>query len=373
MYTINTIYYKGCAGVYMNIFELLRVTAERKASDLHISVGVPPICRIDGRLVPVHDKILKPEDTDGFVQEILTPHQLKYLKERGEIDLSISAHGHYRFRMNAYRQRGSYSIAFRLVSSEILSFEALGIPHVAETLCTKMRGLVLVTGPTGSGKSTTLATMIDKINRERDCHIITLEEPIEYLHKHKKSIVHQREIGSDSNSYSNALRACLRQDPDVILIGEMRDLETISIALTAAETGHLVLSTLHTSGADKSIDRIIDVFPPHQQQQVKFQMSTALQGIISQQLIPTVKGDSRAAAVEVMITTPAIKNLIREGKTHQIKGIIETGVKYGMKSMDASLLELYRRGKISLENTLNYAVDQEHVRNLLSSSYEIVS
>jgi twitching motility protein PilT len=248
----------------------------------------------------------------------------------------------------------------------IKDFKALGLPPVLEDLCSLNRGLILITGPTGAGKTTTLAAMVDWINSNRDCHIVTLEDPIEYVHEHKRSIVNQREIGYDSLSYANALRAVLRQDPDVILIGEMRDLDSISIALTAAETGHLVLSTLHTIGASKTIDRIIDVFPPFQQQQIRTQLSMVLQAVISQQLIPTVDGRDRALATEIMITTPAIKNLIRDNKIHQISNVIQTSGKLFMKSMDASLLDLVRENRISIENALAYASDPEYMKRMLS-------
>ena len=257
-------------------------------------------------------------------------------------------------------------MALRVVASEIPEPDKLGIPKAVIDLYSKTRGLILVTGPTGSGKSTTLASLINIINREREAHILTLEDPIEYLHKHRKSIVNQREIGSDTKSYANALRAALRQDPDVILVGEMRDLETISIAITAAETGHLVLSTLHTIGAAKTIDRIIDVFPPYQQQQIRVQMSSVLQAVISQQLIKRKNLEGRVAAIEVMLATPAISNLIREGKTHQINSIIQTGAKYGMQTMDNAILQLYREGKISRESAIIYAVDTEYVNKMLS-------
>lgn len=353
--------------MFMDIFDLLRKTSDLKASDLHIAAGIPPACRINGRLVHIDNTPLQPEDIESYVKAIVTLEQLSELVNTGELDMSLSVNGHYRFRINIFRQRGCYSMAFRLLNTDILDFAHLGLPPVVEELSKKTRGLILVTGPTGTGKSTTLAAMIDWINRNRDCHIITLEEPIEYLHKHQKSIVNQREIGSDSLSYANALRAVLRQDPDVILIGEMRDLETISIALTAAETGHLVLSTLHTVGASKTIDRIIDVFPPHQQQQVRVQLSMVLQGVISQLLLPTADNSGRVVAVEVMLGNPAIRNLIREGKTHQIASVLQTATRSGMKTMDSSLFELYKRGYISIEDALMYSVDQDYFRKLMAN------
>ncbi len=343
----------------MNILEFLQKTIDNKASDLHISVAVPPIMRINGSLVRVGEQKLMPKDTIELAHQLLDERQQQELESKGELDLSFSNPGLGRFRVNIYKQRGSYGIAIRVVALKIPSMEDLGLPLVLKDLALKHRGLILVTGPTGSGKSTTLASMIDFINNERSCHILTLEDPIEYLHKHNKSMVNQREIGNDSYSFSNALRAALRQDPDVILVGEMRDLETIGIAITAAETGHLVMSTLHTIGAAKTIDRIIDVFPPHQQQQIKVQLSSVLEGIVSQQLMPRADGSGRVAAHEIMVTNVAIKNLIREGKTHQIQSLIQTGMKTGMKTMDYAITELYRRGIISKDIALNHCVDRE--------------
>ena len=349
----------------MNIVELLKKTVELNASDLHISVAVPPVMRINGKLKRYGEKSLSPKDTSELIKQLLSEKQLSGLNESGEIDLSFSQAGLGRFRVNIYRQRGSYGAAIRVVALRIPSMNELSLPPAIGSLVQKKRGLVLVTGPTGSGKSTTLASMIDTINRDRSCHILTLEDPIEYLHKHNKSLVNQREIGNDSQSYANALRAALRQDPDVILVGEMRDLDTISIAITAAETGHLVMSTLHTIGAAKTVDRIIDVFPPHQQQQIRVQLSTVLEGIISQQLLPKINRDGRIAAFEVMTSTTAIRNLIREGKTHQIQTIVQTGSKFGMKTMDNSISELYRRGIITEETALNHAVDRDMLQRYL--------
>ncbi len=341
----------------MNFIQLAEETVKQNASDLHITAGVPPILRINGEMYPMNLPILKPDDTAAFVKQVLNEEQLKILNEEGEVDTSFSIPGLGRFRINAFKQRGSYGMASRVVASRIPTMEELGLPPVVKELARKPRGLILVTGPTGSGKSTTLSTMIDQINGEKNCHILTLEDPIEYLHKHNKSIVNQREIGHDSLTFSNALRASLRQDPDVILVGEMRDLETIGIALTAAETGHLVLSTLHTLGAAKTIDRVIDIFPPHQQQQIRIQFSSVIEGIISQQLLTKADNSGRVAAFEIMVATPAIRNLIREGKTHQIQTSIQTGMKFGMQSMDNSLLELYRKGVINRETILNQAID----------------
>lgn len=349
----------------MDINELLKYTIENKASDLHITVGTAPIMRQNGELIAIGDSRLLPEDTKSIVEQLLSQEQFKELEEVGEIDLSISLPGLGRFRVNVYRQRGTYAAALRLVASRIPSPEELGLPFTVTQLAKKTRGLVLVTGPTGSGKSTTLASLINIINSERSAHILTLEDPIEYLHKHQKSIVNQREMGHDSRTYKDALRAALRQDPDIILVGEMRDLETISIAITAAETGHLVFSTLHTIGAAKTIDRIIDVFPPYQQQQIKIQLSTVLQGVVSQQLIPKKDKSGRAVALEIMMANPAISNLIREGKTHQIDSIIQTGMRFGMQTMDFSLADLYKRGIIDLEDANIYAVDQEMLKRMI--------
>lgn len=350
----------------MNIVELLKIGMEKRASDIHITVGVPPILRIDGKLTPLDMEPLKPSNTKDLVYNTLSESLIQQLEKEGELDTSFSSPGIGRYRVNAYKQRGSYAMALRIIPLEIPSMESLGLPAVIKDLARLPRGLILVTGPTGSGKSTTLAAMVDLINKERNCHIITLEDPIEYLHKHNKSIVNQREIGIDSYSFANALRAALRQDPDVILVGEMRDLETISIALTAAETGHLVLSTLHTVGSAKTIDRIIDVFPPHQQQQVRVQLSTVIQAIISQQLLPKANGDGRVAAFEVMIATPAIRNLIREEKIHQIDTAIQTGAKYKMQTMDNSLIDLYSRGVITKETALMQAVNQENIKRFIT-------
>lgn len=350
----------------MGLFELFAIAVQERCSDIHISAGIPPVMRKNGSFVRMTDKALSGDDTEALAKEILSPEQSETIRKNGEVDLAISDSFGNRFRINAFVQKGNFSLAIRLLNPAIPSFEALGLPRIVSELSDRSRGLVLVTGPTGSGKSTTLACMIDKINRERDEHIVTLEEPIEYLHSHGKSIVNQREIGKDTGSFAQALRAALRQDPDVILIGEMRDLETITIALTAAETGHLVLSTLHTVGAAKTIDRVIDVFPPHQQQQIRTQLSTVLQGVVSQQLIPRKDRTGRVAAVEVMISTPAIRNLIREGKTFQIQNNMQTGAAQGMISMDAALLGLYRDNKISREDCLVYSVDTEYVRKEIS-------
>lgn len=350
----------------MDIDTLLSFASQAKASDIHITVGIPPVFRMNGKLKSLDMPKLTPQDTENIVMQLLKDeHKKKVFLRDGEVDFSYGVPSIGRFRVNVYRQRGTCAAALRAVSIKVPSLEELGMPSVISELTRNTRGLVLVTGPTGSGKSTTLAAMIDQINRERACHILTLEDPIEYLHKHNKSIVNQREIGPDTKSYGAALRAALREDPDVILVGEMRDLETISIAITAAETGHFVLSTLHTIGAAQTVDRIIDVFPPHQQEQIRVQLSNVLKGVISQQLLKLKDGNGRIAATEIMVTTSAISHLIREGKSHQIHSMIQTGSKYGMHSMDMSLASLYKRGKIDIQDAISYAQDQETIKRLL--------
>lgn len=348
--------------------ELLKKAVKMDASDIHITVGVPPTMRINGKLTPYGNDKLTPENTNTYVREVLSEEQYNKYNETGELDLSYAIQGVGRFRVNVYKQRGSDAIALRTIAPQIPTLEKLGMPSVLKDMCQKTRGLVIVTGPTGSGKSTTLAAMVNEINSTRESHIITLENPIEYLHKHKKSLVNQREIGHDTKSYVNALRAVLREDPDVILVGEMRDLDTISIALTAAETGHLVFSTLHTIGASKTIDRVVDVFPPYQQQQIKVQLSAVMEGIISQQLLPRADGNGRIAATEIMAVTPAIRSLIKEGKTHQIDSAIQTGGKYGMKTMDMCLVELYKRGEISHDDAITYSVDKDIMVRYINKS-----
>ncbi len=341
----------------VTIEELMKIAKDNTASDVHITVGVPPKMRVAGELIDMDFPRLLPNDTDAIIKSIMNEKQLDTLNQKGEVDFSWGIPSLGRYRVNAFNQRGSLAAAIRLVGTQIPKPEDLGLPRSVIDLHRKKRGLVLVTGPTGSGKSTTLASLIDKINDNTSAHIITLEDPIEYLHHHKKSMVNQREIGIDSNSYANALRAALREDPDVILVGEMRDLETISIAITAAETGHLVFSTLHTIGAASTIDRIIDVFPPHQQQQIRVQLAMVLEAVISQQLVPTVDKHRRVGAFEVMLMTTAIKNLVRENKTFQIDSMIQTSKKLGMNTMDDALLDLVMRGEISSDTALNFAQD----------------
>ncbi|MFZ5688128.1 MAG: type IV pilus twitching motility protein PilT [Bacillota bacterium] len=346
--------------------EILMQALIKKASDIHITVGVPPVFRLHGELVPQQEfPVLGKDHLVELVKELLDEVRFNKFTKEGELDFAYSLPSGERFRVNAFHQKGNATLAVRVVNSRIPALKDLHLPSILEEFTRKTRGLVLVTGPTGSGKSTTLAAMIDLINNNRSCHIITLEDPIEYVHQHKRSVVNQREVGSDTRSFSQALRAALRQDPDVILVGEMRDLETISIAITAAETGHLVFATLHTSSAAQTVDRIIDVFPPYQQQQVRVQLAETLQGIVAQQLVPRIDKPGRVAAVEVMVATPAIKNQIREGKTHQILSTIQTGGKFGMQSLDSALLQLGRQGTISKDEVLNRCVDGVTMRNLL--------
>ena len=343
----------------MNIENLLEEAVAVHASDVHLTVGIPPLFRIRGILTATQYSVLDYQDTEAMVSAITNVEQKEKFQQFGELDFSYAIAGLSRFRVNVFRQRGLNAIAIRVVNEQIPTLGQLGHPEVLKTLARKPRGLVLITGPTGSGKSTTMAAMLDLINIERACHIITLEDPIEYLHKHKKSIVNQREIHVDTRSFANALRAALREDPDVILVGEMRDTETIGIAITAAETGHLVFATLHTSDTAQTIDRIIDAFPLYQQQQIRIQLSLTLQGIVAQQLLPRRDDSGRVAALEVLIATPAVRNLIREGKTHQLISVVQTGAKAGMQAMDMSLRDLYRKGIVTYEEALARAMDQE--------------
>lgn len=350
----------------MDINDLLKLGVENGASDIHLTVGIPPVFRLDGLLIKL-DKLdrLLPADTQRFAYGIMNQGQIDHFEKFGEVDFSYSILGFCRFRINIYRQRGSVGLALRAVPLTVPTIENLGLPGVLRDIANYKRGLVLVTGPTGSGKSTTLASMINYINETQNQHVLTLEDPIEYLHKHNKSMVNQRELGLDTKSYGDALRAALRQDPDVILIGEMRDLETISTAITAAETGHLVFSTLHTMGAVSTVDRIIDVFPPDQQQQIRIQLSAVLQGVISQQLIRKSDNSGRVAAMEIMLCNAAIRNHIREGKTYQILNSIQTGRRDGMISMDAFIADLYKSNAISYDDALTHAVDKDFLAKML--------
>lgn len=343
------------------IEEILIEASKMGASDVHVTVGIPPKMRINGDLITMNFPKMMPADTLEIVLEIMSESQKAKFEERGELDMSFSIPQLGRYRVNAYRQRGSVAVALRLVGTEIPTAGQLGIPESVVELYRRKRGLVLVTGPTGSGKSTTLAAIIDQINNNREAHIITLEDPIEYLHQHKKSIVNQREIGLDSLNYANALRSALREDPDVILVGEMRDYETISVAITAAETGHLVLSTLHTIGAASTVDRVIDVFPPHQQQQIRVQLSNVLEAVISQQLIPKSDQMGRIAAFEVLHSNHAVRNLIREGKTHQLLSVMQTNRKMGMITMDEAIIKLYQERRINRDQAITFATDQDNM------------
>jgi len=339
--------------------------SDRKISDVHFAPGSPCMFRIDGDLVPVDDEVLKPADIEELARPILTPELKKVFDEEGEVDFAYSVKGVTRSRVNVYKQRGSMAIAFRTLAYEIPTAEELGLPKAIVNLSDKRRGLVLVTGVTGSGKSTTLAALIHRITETSRRNVITLEDPIEYLHSHGQSMVTQREIGIDTQSYSNALRAALREDPDVILVGEMRDLETISTAVTAAETGHLVFSTLHTNSASATVDRIIDVFPPYQQQQIRVQLASVIEAIISQQLLPRAAGRGRVGAFQVMLAKAAIRNLIRESKAFMIPTVIQTNKKDGMRTMDDAILELFQKGVITGETAQSYAHDPSTMGKLV--------
>ena len=349
----------------MDLKSILKIATEKKASDLHITLGSVPIIRIDGRLIPLPDfPKLNKEDCKRLVYSILNDRQKASFERDLELDFSLEMPELNRFRVNVHAQRGSVEAAFRLVSLRIKSIEELSLPPVVFDLCRKKYGLILITGPTGVGKTTTLAAMVDLINAERQAIVIIVEDPIEYVHSNRHSIIKQREVYSDTKSFANALVHALRQDPDVIVVGEMRDLETISTALTAAETGHLVMATLHTPDAAQTVDRIIDVFPPYQQQQVKIQLAGSLQGVISQQLLPRKDRGGRVLATEVMIATPAVRNLIREQETEQLLTHIQTGFQYGMHTMDKSLKTLFQKGIISEEIYKTYVRNPEEARNL---------
>lgn len=349
----------------LRIENLLEEVVRRKASDLHLQVDLAPMIRIDGRLLPISGApILNEEMVEGLIFAILDDDQKQVLLKDKEFDFSFAFGELGRFRVNAFHERGNLAAALRLIPNELLSIEQLGLPQVVNSFAEYPRGLVLVTGPTGSGKSTTLAALVDKINNEKSDHIITIEDPIEFTHKSKKSVLVQREVHYDTYSFSAALRSSLRQDPDVVLIGEMRDLETISAAITIAETGHLVFATLHTNSAAQSIDRMIDVFPPHQQPQVRSQLANILMAICSQRLVPAI-GGGRVAAAEVLIANSAVRNIIREGKSHQLDAVIQTGADAGMQSMDRTLINLVRAGTVTYDEARSYAVDLQEFERLM--------
>jgi twitching motility protein PilT len=350
----------------LHIDELLHVVVDRNCSDLHISPNVEPVIREDGALKRLNYEKFTPQQTQRMLYEIISDEQIQRFETTLELDFSYQLPRRARFRVNLYRDRGAVAAAFRLISSRIPTCKELNLPPILEQLTERPRGLILVTGPTGSGKSTSLAAMINYINMNRAVHIITIEDPIEYLHPHKLSVINQRELGSDTKSFANALRACLREDPDVLLVGEMRDTETIALAITAAETGHLVFATLHTNNAAESIDRIIDVFPPGQQEQIRVQLSNNIVAIIAQQLLPRASGPGRVPANEIMIASPAIRNLIREGKTHQIPSMIQTSAGMGMISMDQCLRDLYMKGVITLEEALTRCQNVDELKKMIN-------
>ncbi len=335
---------------------LLDLAIEKKASDLHLTVGIPPMLRIDGKLTPVVDKgVLTSEVCEKLILSIMLPEQIERLRQRKELDFSFG-YQQMRFRTNVYYQKGYLAASLRLITLKIKTIEELGLPPILEKFTLPSQGFVIITGPTGHGKSTTLAALIEHINQNRSEHIITIEDPIEYVFEHKKSILTQREVSSDSNSFARALRSALRQDPDIVLVGEMRDLETIDAALTLAETGHLVFTTLHTNSASQTADRIIDVFPPHQQQQIRMQLANVLLGVISQRLLPRISG-GRVLACEIMMANPAVRNTIREGKTHQLPNVIQTSASEGMISLDKVLAELVSKGEITIDDALAWSLD----------------
>lgn len=352
----------------MEISQVLQMCVERQASDIHLTVGKPPLLRVDGRLEPMSATSLLPEDTEKLMKSITSEEHQQRVAEMGGMDFGFAYGKVARFRVSVYKQKGCYGLSLRLIPNKLMTFEEIGLPPKIKELLFKPRGLVLVTGPTGSGKTTTLATMVDYINEVRDCHIITIEDPIEYYHEHKKSIITQREVGVDVPNFDEAITRGLRMDPDVILVGEMRDLATIEAAIRAAETGHLVFATLHTTGAAKTVDRIIDAFPTTQQEQIRVQLSTALEAVVSQTLIVKATGRGRIAAFEIMITTPAIQNLIRENKTFRITSDIQTGAKFGMRTLDSHLIELYNKQLITYEDVISKSYDPDQVVLQLQSA-----
>jgi twitching motility protein PilT len=342
--------------------DLLQVVVDEGASDLHIRVGVPPVIRLHGNLVQMDLPILMPEDTETLMKAITSENHIQRVREQGGTDFGFAFGDVARFRVSVFKEKGNHGLVLRQIPNKLLSLEQIGLPPSIKDLLYRPRGLILVTGPTGSGKTTTLASMIDIVNTERDCHIITVEDPIEYYHKHKKSIVTQREIGVDVPDFAEALRRGLRQDPDVVLVGEMRDLETMEAAITAAETGHLVFATLHTTGAARTVDRIVDAFPTNQQEQIRTQLASSIVAVISQLLLARVDIKGRVAAFEIMICTPSIQALIRDNKTFRITSDIQTGAKFGMVTLDANLMSLYERGLISYGDLITKAQDPQSIQ-----------
>ncbi|MCL5104161.1 MAG: type IV pilus twitching motility protein PilT [Armatimonadetes bacterium] len=341
---------------------------QRGASDLHMCTGVPPVIRLDGQLIPLNYAKLDANTIQRMVYDVLSDIQIQRFEQEWELDFSYTLLKTSRFRVNLFRDKGAIAAAFRLIPIKVPTIKELGLPLVLETITRRPRGLVLVTGPTGSGKSTTQAAMINQINNERSAHIITVEDPIEYLHQHRYSIINQRELGQDTKEFARALRAALREDPDVILVGEMRDLETISLAITAAETGHLVLATLHTNSASQTVDRMVDAFPPQQQEQIRLMLSNSLEAVLCQQLLPRVGKPGRVCAMEIMVATSAIRNLIREAKTHQITSVIQTSASAGMTTMDQNICDLYKKGVVSYDDAMAVAMNQDELRNLLGAT-----
>jgi twitching motility protein PilT len=350
----------------INMSDLLLMMVQKRASDLHLTSGTSPMLRVDGQVMQTPFEKLTPDICQRLIYSLLTDQQRQVFEAKSELDLSFGIKGVGRVRMNVFRQRGSVSAALRSIPNIFMSFEELGLPEVTYEVISRPRGLIVVTGPTGAGKSTTLASIIDYLNENRTGHIITIEDPIEYIHHHKKCIVNQREIGQDTSSFSAALKYVLRQDPDIILIGEMRDLETIQAAITIAETGHLVFTTLHTNDAKSTVNRVIDVFPSHQQSQVKNQLSLVLRAVLSQTLIPHLSGTGRVLACETLVVTSAIANLIREGKVEQIPMLMQTGGKYGMQTLNQTLAELIRKRKINQKQAIEHSPDQEELRKLIN-------
>jgi len=352
----------------IHIDDLLREMVQRGSSDLHICVGVPPIIRVDGQLLALNYEKFSPMQTQRLVYDILSDEQIQRFEDNWELDFSYSLKNVARFRVNIFRDKGTVAVAFRLIPMKIPTLRELGLPLILETITRRPRGLVLVTGPTGSGKSTTLAAMVHQINTERGCHIITIEDQIEYLHQHRFSIINQREVGQDTKEFANALRAALREDPDVILVGEMRDLETMSNAIRAAETGHLVFATMHTNSAASTVDRVVDSFPASQQEQIRLMLSNSLEAVLCQQLLPRAGMPGRVCCMEIMIATPAIRNLIREAKSHQVTSIIQTSANVGMQTMDQNLRDLYQKGVITYDEAMARAMSQEELKNMITSA-----